>query len=199
MPSGENWRWKRASNSEQSFGTFFVLSFAAAKNLGIGTRLQNHQRFFSTSFGWISKMIRYLKNFNYLPLTDGDIDLEDLNLEKSYTPLKAYQQSKLANVLFSSELARKLKGNILFKVSKIFNKLKNLCRRQHWRNQYILPTSWYNIIKFEPPHEHYGFLGIQVLYGLHFGVLNKKCWARCTNQYLLRRRWECWQRNWIIL
>jgi NAD(P)-dependent dehydrogenase (short-subunit alcohol dehydrogenase family) len=35
---------------------------------------------------------------------------DDPNLEKSYSPSKAYAQSKLANVLFSSELARRLQG-----------------------------------------------------------------------------------------
>ena len=36
------------------------------------------------------------------------IDQEDLNLEKSYKPTKAYAQSKLALLMFSYELARKL-------------------------------------------------------------------------------------------
>jgi hypothetical protein len=36
--------------------------------------------------------------------------LDDVNLDNSYGPIKAYSQSKLANVLFSSELARRLAG-----------------------------------------------------------------------------------------
>ena len=35
---------------------------------------------------------------------------DDLNSEKSYIPIKAYGQSKLANILFSKELSRRLKG-----------------------------------------------------------------------------------------
>ncbi|KAL7301759.1 hypothetical protein TKK_0005753 [Trichogramma kaykai] len=38
----------------------------------------------------------------------GRMYFDDINLDKSYTPLRAYQQSKLANVLFTKELARKL-------------------------------------------------------------------------------------------
>lgn len=34
---------------------------------------------------------------------------DDLNLKESYTPFKAYTQSKLANILFTKELARRLK------------------------------------------------------------------------------------------
>ncbi|XP_018609725.1 retinol dehydrogenase 12 [Scleropages formosus] len=40
----------------------------------------------------------------------GRIDFEDLNSERSYHPVKAYVQSKLANVLFTRELARRLEG-----------------------------------------------------------------------------------------
>ncbi|XP_023127127.2 retinol dehydrogenase 12-like [Amphiprion ocellaris] len=40
----------------------------------------------------------------------GSINLEDLNSEKSYDKMKAYSQSKLANVLFSHSLAKRLEG-----------------------------------------------------------------------------------------
>ncbi|CAF97952.1 unnamed protein product [Tetraodon nigroviridis] len=38
----------------------------------------------------------------------GRIQFDDLNGEKSYHPVKAYAQSKLANVLFTRELARRI-------------------------------------------------------------------------------------------
>lgn len=37
-----------------------------------------------------------------------NINFEDLNLKKNYSAVKAYQQSKLANILFTYELARRL-------------------------------------------------------------------------------------------
>jgi retinol dehydrogenase 14 len=40
----------------------------------------------------------------------GGIDFSDLQGERSYSGARAYSQSKLANVLFSYELARRLKG-----------------------------------------------------------------------------------------
>lgn len=40
----------------------------------------------------------------------GKINKEDLNSEKSYSELEAYDQSKLANILFTMELAERLKG-----------------------------------------------------------------------------------------
>lgn len=39
----------------------------------------------------------------------GKIHFEDINLNKGYNVVKAYSQSKLANVLFTRELARRLK------------------------------------------------------------------------------------------
>jgi retinol dehydrogenase 14 len=41
---------------------------------------------------------------------DGQIDFDDLQGERSYSGARAYNQSKLANVLFTYELARKLQG-----------------------------------------------------------------------------------------
>ena len=40
----------------------------------------------------------------------GHIDFDDLNMKKRYGYWKAYQQSKLALVLFTTELARRLQG-----------------------------------------------------------------------------------------
>lgn len=40
----------------------------------------------------------------------GTINKDDLNSEKSYSKYKAYSQSKLANILFTRELARRLRG-----------------------------------------------------------------------------------------
>ena len=40
----------------------------------------------------------------------GYINLEDINSEKSYDKKAAYAQSKLANILFTRSLAKKLEG-----------------------------------------------------------------------------------------
>lgn len=40
----------------------------------------------------------------------GKINFEDLQMEKSYNAMNAYSQSKLANIIFTYELARKLEG-----------------------------------------------------------------------------------------
>lgn len=41
----------------------------------------------------------------------GHIDFDDLQGEKKYSGFKAYNQSKLANILFTYELAKRLKGS----------------------------------------------------------------------------------------
>ncbi len=43
----------------------------------------------------------------------GRIDFEDLQAERSYSGARAYNQSKLANVLFTYELARRLQGTFV--------------------------------------------------------------------------------------
>ncbi|XP_034107859.2 retinol dehydrogenase 13-like isoform X3 [Drosophila albomicans] len=49
-------------------------------------------------------------NVSALAHVDGSINFDDLNSEKSYSPRKAYGQSKLANILFTRELAKRLEG-----------------------------------------------------------------------------------------
>ena len=47
-------------------------------------------------------------------LKDFDMNWDDLNWEKSYSPIRAYAQSKLANILFTKELAKRLEGSASF-------------------------------------------------------------------------------------
>lgn len=42
--------------------------------------------------------------------TRNNIQIDDLNSDKNYDEAKAYNQSKLANVLFTRELAKQLEG-----------------------------------------------------------------------------------------
>nr|XP_006817025.1 PREDICTED: retinol dehydrogenase 13-like [Saccoglossus kowalevskii] len=46
-----------------------------------------------------------------LAMETGQINFEDINSEKNYVPWVAYCQSKLANVLFTRELSKKLEGS----------------------------------------------------------------------------------------
>lgn len=60
-------------------------------------------------------------------ISGGTINFDDIYSEKSYDPGTSYSQSKLANVLFSRELAKRLEGlypkaNICVKI-----KLSNWC------------------------------------------------------------------------
>ena len=59
----------------------------------------------------------------------GEINKEDLNYQKKYDATAAYNQSKLANVLFARELGRQMLGVMFFflNISRIKNKLKVIC------------------------------------------------------------------------
>ena len=48
-------------------------------------------------------------NFRTTP-EGGNIHFDDIMLEKNYDPTRSYCQSKLANVLFTKELAVRLQG-----------------------------------------------------------------------------------------
>lgn len=49
-------------------------------------------------------------NLSSLAHAKGVINFDDINSDKSFSSMKAYQQSKLANVLFTKELANRLEG-----------------------------------------------------------------------------------------
>lgn len=50
----------------------------------------------------------------------GQINMKDLNWDKDYDAGKAYNQSKLANILFTKELANRLKGNQIIRQPIVF-------------------------------------------------------------------------------
>lgn len=50
----------------------------------------------------------------------GQIYFNDINLDKEYHPWKSYRQSKLANVLFSRELAKRLQGTEILVLHQTF-------------------------------------------------------------------------------
>jgi len=48
----------------------------------------------------------------------SDIHIDDLHWrQRNYNSFMAYAESKLANVLFSAELARRLEGNFIMKLN----------------------------------------------------------------------------------
>jgi NAD(P)-dependent dehydrogenase (short-subunit alcohol dehydrogenase family) len=49
-------------------------------------------------------------NVSSLAHTRGKINFDDLNSANDYDPGAAYNQSKLANILFTKELSKKLDG-----------------------------------------------------------------------------------------
>lgn len=46
----------------------------------------------------------------YLKIKAGTINWNDINWQAQYSSIKAYYQTKLANILFTKELARRVKG-----------------------------------------------------------------------------------------
>ena len=69
-------------------------------------------------------------NITCLDYRRGKLDFENLNLLQSYTPLAAYRQSKLANVLFTKELANQLKDTNV----NVFSIRTNRCHTELKRN-----------------------------------------------------------------
>ncbi|KAL6462877.1 hypothetical protein MHYP_G00292990 [Metynnis hypsauchen] len=62
--------------------------------------------------------------------TWGSIRLDDINSEKSYVPRRAYGQSKLANILFTRSLAKRLQGTGVT----VYSLHPGVVRSDLWRN-----------------------------------------------------------------
>ncbi|XP_030204547.1 retinol dehydrogenase 12 [Gadus morhua] len=60
------------------------------------------------------------------------LNLEDINSERSYDPMKAYGQSKLANVLFARSLAARLQGTGV----SVFSLHPGVVQSDLWRHQH---------------------------------------------------------------
>ncbi|XP_012055376.1 PREDICTED: peroxisomal hydratase-dehydrogenase-epimerase-like [Atta cephalotes] len=82
---------------------------------GNQTTLQvNHLGHFLLTLLLLPKMQKSSPNCRIINVSSiahmfADIDFDDINLERSYGPIRSYAQSKLANILFTKELARRLK------------------------------------------------------------------------------------------
>lgn len=76
----------------------------------------------------------------------GEIDLENLNSEKSYNKSAAYKNSKMANVLFSRELAKRLKGTgvSVYAVSPgmVWTNLGRHINITWWKMILLAPIAW---------------------------------------------------------
>ena len=64
-----------------------------------------------STLNWRQKIIEHVLNLHIPFFTDGHINFDDINMEKNYNPHGAYCNSKLAIVLSTRELAKRLRGN----------------------------------------------------------------------------------------
>ncbi|XP_063231388.1 retinol dehydrogenase 11-like isoform X2 [Bacillus rossius redtenbacheri] len=82
---------------------------------GIETQLGvNHVGHFLLTLLLLPRMLRSsparIINVTSMSHISGRIDFDDLNMERSYSPYQSYARSKLANILFTRELADRLRG-----------------------------------------------------------------------------------------
>jgi len=72
--------------------------------------------------------------------------LDDINFEKNYTPGQAYSRSKLAQIMFTSELQARLPVSSSVKVLSLHpgNVLTDVSRDLHWVMVYL----WHNLVHF---------------------------------------------------
>lgn len=92
----------------------------------------------------------------------GQLDFDNLNMLKGYTPAAAYAQSKLANVLFSKELAERLadsKVNVFtVRANKCHTPLKRHFAYWEFYSLSALPRMFHWFFEFSMPQVMYAIL-----------------------------------------
>ncbi|KAG5327598.1 RDH13 dehydrogenase, partial [Pseudoatta argentina] len=94
----------------------------------------------------------------------ADVDFDDINLERSYAPFKSYAQTKLANILFTKELAHRLKS--ISKKQTFFHKVEiincGVTTPYRKANQHEYPEKLWNVscrlLHLEPEEDFTTFL-----------------------------------------
>jgi NAD(P)-dependent dehydrogenase (short-subunit alcohol dehydrogenase family) len=112
-----------ASNIKEKYAKIDVLvNNAGGMNFGYSETIDHIETTFATNhlgyFLFTNLILDILKSADRARIINvasdaektGDIDFEDINLKKNYSCFRAYSQSKLANIMFTYELARKLVG-----------------------------------------------------------------------------------------
>ncbi len=94
--------WKTKQGYEMQFGTNHLGHFLLTNELLPLLKKSDSSRIVTVSSR---------AHYGYWPTKKGfSINWEDLNWDKNYSSVNAYSQSKLANILFTKELAKRLEG-----------------------------------------------------------------------------------------
>lgn len=111
----------------------------------------------------------------------GSINLDDINSEKSYDKKRAYAQSKLANVLFTRSLAKRLEGEHHTFVSQIFYPIWLKVATLDENTLYSIISTPNPVLQFYwwSSHSVYSGTGVTT-YALHPGAVRTELWRHLS-------------------
>jgi NAD(P)-dependent dehydrogenase (short-subunit alcohol dehydrogenase family) len=95
-------------------GAFFLTRHATPNGVELTLQVNHLAPFLLTNL--LLKEIRASEHPRIVNVSSGShwsgqLDLDDLSFQRGYNPIQAYARSKLANILFTYELARRLDGS----------------------------------------------------------------------------------------
>ena len=107
-------QWKTKDDLEMQFGTNHIGHFLLTNLLIDKIKQTGSARIVNVSSKAYESQIQFLIDISYFILIrnklEGRMNWDDINNEKNYDTIKAYGQSKLCNILFTLELAKRLSG-----------------------------------------------------------------------------------------